>query len=439
MTNVAQSAEEPQTVAAAKPLSRTPSDAQDAQVGDWVETASVHSGTSLDSTLGQMPFVRAKFAHWPKALKPAAAKGSFDIVQPEGSEIIASSMLSFAKERLPLGVRDAAMKAFLDQIIPADPSQKQALDAEFNAILDKHGISDKAGMMELFEPLLVKYAKLATTPETQLESGARGSAQTTTQERFAYLQGTAQAEAAEAPDLSSQKEAIRKEASARLNLNAAGHLASSKMAADFSAHANAAVDRSHAGLQSPELRQFCNAHRKLIAALVHEFAGIIKMGVVKETDFTNMAGMSITTVSRATDSQIPSQAEFQALANVSQEVARDVKELLKTKMMTMVDHANLNVEDKRSTIFTDATGQRLTSTRLTEFTALTFTLMEFIFAQQNSTTDASILQDGTFTSPSGASLNILNEFAKLPPEQQLNKEAMAEVLLDNMKREMTAL
>ncbi|MGL4733570.1 MAG: hypothetical protein ACRCWB_00330, partial [Enterovibrio sp.] len=121
------------------------------------------------------------------------------------------------------------------------------------------------------------------------------------------------------------------------------------------------------------------------------------------------------------------------------EVQREVKEWLKQKMMAIVDHANLNAKEKDGTIFIDAANNRLTSTRIAEFTELTFTLMEFIFAQQNSTAGASILQDGTFTSPSGTSVNILNEFADLPPEQQLNKEAMAKVLLDNMKTEMTAL
>lgn len=444
VANVAQSAEDPQTVAAAKPLTRTPSNAS---IGDWVETDSVHSETSLDSGLAEMPFVRAKFAHWPKS-----AKGSYEVASQqkgagEADSVGKSLIADFVQEALPANVRRSAMKAFVEQMLPEDTSQKATLSAEFNTILDKHGVSDKQELMALLEPLLIKYTKLAVTSESQLDSGRQSPAaarktpspkptdpQAT--ERFAYLAKPGQI----GVDSAAQVASIRKDASINIDSNAAGNLVSSKMAADFSAYANAQVDRSHADLKSPELRQLCNTNRKLIAALVHDFAGITKMGMVKGTDFAKMAGMSLTMVSRATDSHIQSEPEFQNVAKgLTAEAQKDVKEWLKLKMMAIVDHANLNAKEGSGTIFNDATDNRLTSTRLAEFTGLTFTLMEFILAQQNSTAAASILQDGTFTSATGRSIFIFKEFAGLPPDQQLNKEAMAKVLLENMKAEMTAL
>ncbi|MGL5292121.1 MAG: hypothetical protein ACRC9T_09385, partial [Vibrionaceae bacterium] len=360
VTGVTQSAENIQTGGAARrPLAHSPSNASTLS---WKSTSSVDSNTSLDSTLGQMPFVRSRLVSWPKILTPATKK-SFDLPLPPDGDTT-TSMRSFMQERLPLEVREGAMQAFLDQIIPADPSQRQGIDEGFNAILDKHGVTDKKGMMDLFEPLLVKYAKLAITPEPQFEVGRRGSADAATQERFAYLETPLD----RATGLDGQKAAIRQEAGANLDLNAAGHLTSSKMAADFSACANALIDRNHSNLPTAELRQFFNSQRRLIAALVHDFAGIVKMGVVQGTDFSNMSGMSVTSVSRATDSNIQMQAEFQALARISQEVARDVKDLLKLTMMTIVDFANTSATEGDGTIFTDATGSRLTSARLTEFT-----------------------------------------------------------------------
>ncbi|MGL4735767.1 MAG: hypothetical protein ACRCWB_11950, partial [Enterovibrio sp.] len=258
--------------------------------------------------------MKAKFAHWPKSAKTSYEVTSQQKGAGEAASIGKSLIADFAQEVLPTSVRRAAIKAFVEQMLPEDASQKASLTAEFSAILDKHGVSDKQGMMDLLEPLLVKYTKLAVTSESQLDSGRQSPAaarkapspkptEPQTTERFAYLEKTAQAGA----DFAREKATMMKEASINLDSNAAGNLVSSKMAADFSAYANAEVDRSHTALKSPALRQLCNAHRKLIADLVHDFAGITKMGMVKGTDFSKMAGMSLTMVSRATDSHIQSQ------------------------------------------------------------------------------------------------------------------------------------
>ncbi|MGL5291917.1 MAG: hypothetical protein ACRC9T_08335, partial [Vibrionaceae bacterium] len=118
-----------------------------------------------------------------------------------------------------------------------------------------------------------------------------------------------------------------------------------------------------------------------------------------------------------------------------------VKDLLKLTMMTIVDFANTSATEGDGTIFTDATGSRLTSARLTEFTDLVFALMEFIQTQHNTAGAAVILQNGVFTSQNGVSVEIPQAYISLTQQQQLDKVNITKVLLDNMRpsSETTAL
>ncbi|MGL5250810.1 MAG: hypothetical protein ACRC7P_06995, partial [Enterovibrio sp.] len=110
VTNVTQSAETMATGAAAS-LKRSDSNVS---TGTWASSTSVHGGTLLDSTLAEMPFVMAKFIHWPKPEKTSYEVTSQPRGAGEATAVGKSLIADFAQEALPTGVRRAAIKAFVE-------------------------------------------------------------------------------------------------------------------------------------------------------------------------------------------------------------------------------------------------------------------------------------------------------------------------------------